>query len=189
MGPNMDEIQRYSAPRSTTKNRKLAMKLYRIGAAHVESNDDSEAIKNAAQSFRLSAELGLTRAQYQYGLCLMNGQGVDRNPVEAVRWFAKVAEKGVAKVQHNLGIMYLTGEDIPKDMYLATFWLQKASAQGVGSASYSLGFLYLKGDDVPQDHTRAMAYFNLAATQQMHDARDAFSKQGIDIEGSCVQWQ
>jgi TPR repeat protein len=44
----------------------------------------------------MAAEQGHTIAQFNLGLCFMYGQGVAKDPVEAVKWYRMAAEQGHA---------------------------------------------------------------------------------------------
>ena len=49
--------------------------------------------------WQMDAERGDARAQYKLGSCYYNGQGVETNYTEAVKWFRKSAEKNNAMAQ------------------------------------------------------------------------------------------
>ena len=55
------------------------------------------------------AEHGDADAQYNLGLMYYNGQGIDQDYREAVKWYQKAAEQGNADAQNNLGLMYNKG--------------------------------------------------------------------------------
>jgi Sel1 repeat len=53
------------------------------------------------------AELGDAEAQNSVGACYENGEGVDRNPSDALNWYRKAAEQGFAPAQMNLARYYV----------------------------------------------------------------------------------
>lgn len=55
---------------------------------------------------------------------------VNKNRVEAVRWFRKAADQGHAEAQFNLGNCYYNGEGVALDRAEAVRWLRKAADQG-----------------------------------------------------------
>ena len=61
--------------------------------------------KTAVKWYRLAAEQGYVRAQYNLGLMYANGQGVPQDYKTAVKWFRLAAEQGNADAQYNLGVM------------------------------------------------------------------------------------
>ena len=65
--------------------------------------------KEAVKWYRLAAEQGHAKAQYNLGLMYDNGEGVPQDYKEAVKWYRLAAEQGVASAQTNLGFMYYNG--------------------------------------------------------------------------------
>jgi len=57
------------------------------------SNNQANQVK-AAQLFRDAAYGGDLEAQFEFGICLRDGVGVQQNPQEAIEWFRKAAEAG-----------------------------------------------------------------------------------------------
>jgi TPR repeat protein len=49
----------------------------------------------AFKLFLRTAEAGHSEAQYYLGSCYHNGQGVQQDYVEGVKWYRKAAEQGV----------------------------------------------------------------------------------------------
>ena len=52
--------------------------------------DDAEAVR----WFRLAAEQGEARAQFNLGIRYANGEGVPQDDAEAIRWYRLAAEQG-----------------------------------------------------------------------------------------------
>jgi len=59
------------------------------------------------------------------------GDGVERDPAEAVVWFRKAAELAFTPSQVNLGVIYATGRGAPQDFVEAATWFRKAAEHGV----------------------------------------------------------
>ncbi|MGH7316325.1 MAG: tetratricopeptide repeat protein, partial [Candidatus Rokuibacteriota bacterium] len=72
----------------------------------------------------------LAPAQYQLGLRYANGDGVERDYAEAVKWYRRAAEQGVAFAQFNLGVRYANGQGVERDPVQAYHWFGVA-AQGL----------------------------------------------------------
>ena len=64
------------------------------------------------------------------GTLYYQGEGVQKDYVQAAYWIKKVAEQGNAEAQRILGSMYHDGKGVPKDDKQAAYWLKKATAQG-----------------------------------------------------------
>ena len=72
----------------------------------------------------------LTRAEATWGrgMCVAeNGWGMERNLVNAYRWYRKAAEDGLAYGQFNLGRCYGNGWGAAKDLSQAAFWYQRCA--------------------------------------------------------------
>ena len=80
--------------------------------------------------YRKAAEQGLAMAQLGLGECYTRGDGVEKNPAEAVKWWRKAAEQGLPEVQVLLGACYELGEGVKRDRTEAVKWYRKAAAQG-----------------------------------------------------------
>ena len=65
---------------------------------------DRKDYKEAVRLYRLSAEQGDAKAQFNLGNRYYNGQGVPQDYKEAVKWYRLSAEQGVAQAQYNLGV-------------------------------------------------------------------------------------
>jgi TPR repeat protein len=66
------------------------------------------------------------------------GQGVEKNPQKARRYYEKAANFGHAPSQTNLALMYFAGEGVKADSAQAMIWLKKAAAQGYPPAQRQL---------------------------------------------------
>ena len=55
-----------------------------------------------------------------------NGEGVEKDYAEVVKWYRKSADQGDAVAQNILGIMYEKGNGVEKDYVEALKWYNKA---------------------------------------------------------------
>jgi TPR repeat protein len=60
----------------------------------------------------------------------IRGEGVTKNPDEAVKWFRLSSEQGNAMAQYHLGLCYIEGEGVEKDYQEAYVWFALSAAQG-----------------------------------------------------------
>ena len=110
-----------------------------------------------------AADQGLAEAQHNLGKVHHFGEGVQKDEVEAVRWYRKAADQGFAAAQSNLGAAYYLGEGVPKDYAEAVRWFRKAADQGDSHAQYQLADAYHSGKSVPQNYAEAYFWLDLAA--------------------------
>ena len=92
-----------------------------------EAQQDDAARKQFLE-YKAKAEQGNLDAQYIIGLSWINGEGVEKDFVEAVKWFRKAAEQGDVNAQYLLGLTYASGKDVAKDYAEAYAWLNLAAA-------------------------------------------------------------
>lgn len=80
---------------------------------------------------KTNAEKGEVVAQYHLALMFDMGRGVDRNPLEAEKWYRKAAEQGYINAQYYLARMYsIETSGIEKNHAEALIWYKKAADQG-----------------------------------------------------------
>jgi TPR repeat protein len=100
----------------------------------------------AARWYRLAAEQGDARAQYNLGCCYQLGKGVLQNDADGAHWVRLAAEQGFAKAQYNLGLCYQCGtgvsEDEDESAVEAVRWFRLAAEQGFAEAQKFLGLCY-----------------------------------------------
>ncbi|MBI5427493.1 MAG: sel1 repeat family protein [Nitrospinae bacterium] len=119
---------------------------------------------------RKKAGQGDADAQYDLGVMYNIGRGVNRDYVEAARWFRKAAGQGHAGAQSYLGYLYEHGyEGVTQDNAEAARWYRKAAEQGHADAQYYLGDIYEVGRGVTRDDAESARWHRKAAEQgQVH---------------------
>ena len=100
-----NELKKSTAMRAVAEckgDKELAQSIYvnyrfeELSKEYLEKKKD-EARKKEEQ------ENSDAEAQHKLGLAYYNGDGVEKNYAEAVRWWRKAAEQGSLKAQYNLG--------------------------------------------------------------------------------------
>ncbi len=79
---------------------------------------------------RAKAEAGDAESQVELGRRYDKGEGVAKDPAEAVKWYRKAAEQNDAEGQLYLGLSYVKGEGVAEDLVEAYKWLLLAARQG-----------------------------------------------------------
>ena len=85
---------------------------------------------SALTEWRTLADEGDAEAQTAIAGLYRYGQGVERDDMEAARWYLRAAEQGEVNAQLNLGEMYAGGLGMPRDPVQAYLWLSLAATQG-----------------------------------------------------------
>ncbi len=74
------------------------------------------------------------------------GLGVEKNVLEAIKWYVKSSERGYAVASNNLAGIYLSGDEgITADPIEADKWFQKSREQGFSHSPVSSDYLNLTG--------------------------------------------
>ena len=106
-----------------------------------------------------------------------NGEGVEKNEVEAVRLYRLAAEAGYAPAQTSLGFAYDMGRGgVPESDEDALKWYRLAADQGYAHGQYLLGTMYQNGQAVAKDLNEAARWFRLAIAQGNESAKKALER-------------
>ena len=117
------------------------------------------------QVIKTMAEQRDAYAQYRMGYRYANGDGVEKNLVESLKWYRQAAENGQVEAQYRLGFIYEQGKGVPVDYVESASWWRKAADQGHAGAQFSLGYCYGRGEGVPRSPSEAVKWFRKSADQ------------------------
>lgn len=87
------------------------------------------------RTLRPLAERGHAIAQFNLGVMHDFGQGIAKDPVQAVKWYRLAAAQGHGAAQFNLGGLYFEGLGVPRDLVRATMWFTLSAAAGIPGAA------------------------------------------------------
>lgn len=119
----------------------------------------------ALKEFSPLAGQGNAEAQLYLGKMYMMGQGVLRDPEQAMKWLKASASQGNADAQFFVGAYYVLPH---KDIAEGVKWLRLSAEQGQQDAQLLLGKTYLQGDkDFPRDPVQAEMWLQLAAKDNL----------------------
>jgi TPR repeat protein len=111
------------------------------------------------------AEKGNADAQLILGKMYWMGQGVLKDPDQAMKWFKASALQGNADAQFYLGSIYLLPHT---DIAEGVKWLRLSAEQGNQDAQWMLGKTYLQGaKELPRDPVQAEMWLWLAAKDNL----------------------
>jgi TPR repeat protein len=149
-----------------------------VGIAAVEKlqSKDAQAIfddlKNSCGEESLlpfmqeQADNGKANAQAWLGQAYAHGiDGLEKNPVQAVRWYGLAAKQGNTDAEINLGVYYSEGFGVQKDDARAAALWQLAADEGRPEAQTDLASFYLEGTGVAQNLQQARQLFHDAAVR------------------------
>ena len=98
----------------------------------------------AAEMFYEGATEGNPEAAFDYAYCLMNGYGVERDPVLAKSFYVFASQR-VGEAAYNLSVMYLHGNGVKRDYKKSFEYMKDAAELGVIEAQLYLGVAYTLG--------------------------------------------
>lgn len=140
-----------------------------LGAATFAANVATAAVP--ISELRAMAEAGNLEAHTELAKAYFNGDGVQKDEQEAIKWLRMAALQGNARAQSNLGACYETGRGVPVDPDESLHWYRKAAEQGWRDAQYNLARFYAWGIVVPKDDSEAVKWYSKAANQGDPDAQ------------------
>lgn len=82
-------------------------------------------IQKANSWYKKAADLDYDSSQYQYGLNAFNGNGMEKNIDEGLKYLRLAGHNNNYLAQEALGIIYCSGLNIEKDTQVGWYWLDK----------------------------------------------------------------
>jgi hypothetical protein len=121
---NADEAS--DSPRASV----VASAFVALGSYYLHGIKNSQVASNperAAELFQYAASyFGDPIAQFNLARLYLEGNGVDRDELQAARWFNLAAEKGHHGAQALLGRMLVNGQGVPRERARGLMWLSMA---------------------------------------------------------------
>jgi len=134
----------------------------------------------ATQLFEQAAKNGYAQAQLMLGLQYKEGNGIEKDSVQAIQWFHKAAEQGLAEAQYNYALCCRSGEGIEENPHQAAQWFEKAAEQNHAGAQYELGHCYMMGCGVDENANTAIYWFQKAADNGLISAQAVVGYKKIE---------
>ncbi len=123
--------------------------------------------KTAIYFFSYFANLGYSKAQYNYAIMLKNGLGTRKNENEAFNWFFLSAKQNNMLANYALAHSYEKGIGTEKNLGLALDSYKKAALLGHASSKMNLGNIYFKGIGTKKSNSKAHFWWRLALDQNL----------------------
>lgn len=114
-------------------------------------------------------------AAFQVAVMYEDGQGVEKNSIEAVSWYREAIQRGSAGAARNLANRYLDGTGVTKDFERAVHYYQRAGELGDANSFYFLGQLLWDPNSDKRDAKRAMGFYAMAAKAGHAEAHNALA--------------
>jgi TPR repeat protein len=139
-------------------------KVFYFVAAFTIASSLFAATKQAEEVRRL-AEQGDLQAEVKLARMYEEGQGVQKDFGEALKWYQEAAEHGNALAQGTLGWFYQSGQGVETNFQTAISWYRKAAEQGHAMSQLNLAVMYDDGIGTATNKEEAVKWYRLAADQ------------------------
>jgi len=147
----------------------LLADAFQTAGRHAEA---TELFRHTTELHRKAAERGDATAQDRLGNQYLWGNGVDKDPVEALKWYRLAAKQGNSFGQFHAGMMYALGRGTNRDDAEAVRWYRMAADQNQPYGQIALGRMYAQGRGVEENETEAAILYHRAAEHYLTPTRD-----------------
>jgi len=146
--------------------------MYNLGALCSRQFPDTNAMAEASQWFKQSADLGDPLACLELAHFYKGGWGILETNLENYHyWRFKAASLGATEAQYEMGAAYRTGDGVPMDVEGSLVWYRKAAAKNHPKAIYDLALHYLGEKTNPASMVFADEYMLRAARAGHREAQ------------------
>lgn len=111
------------------------------------SNESSGLLEH----WRATANRGDANAQFKLGRMYADGDGVEPDVDEAIKWHRLAATNGHSEAQFNLGVILTSGLGKERNIHEAIRFYEQAFANGIAEAAHNLAVIYDEGIEVQKD--------------------------------------
>ena len=118
----------------------------------------------ASGHFEKGALLGHSASQFNYGISVLNGEGLPADPLESAFWFFMSAKNNNPKAMVNLAVSYRRGTGVHPNGELMLYWYAKAALQLFPDGVFNLG-LSLQNEEVLRGNSSVGTNLKMCADQ------------------------
>ncbi|MDE7159698.1 MAG: sel1 repeat family protein [Muribaculaceae bacterium] len=115
------------------------------------------------ENFKRAGERGHAIAQYNVGVCYINGWGVEKDENEAYKWWMMGASQGYPSAEAAVGKCHFNGWGVPKDEKEAMKWWRKAADSNDIDGMVAMAYSYFMGTGVEKDNEEGLKWAQKAA--------------------------
>lgn len=185
-GKNKEGLRQYKIIAKYENNKEFQYFLadyYYKEYLNQEEEKEEELLKESLKYYKIAARNQHVEAQYKLFEIYSNGEIIEKDNQEAIKWLKESAEQGYAEAQNDLGIYCRDESKFGKK--LAFGWSEKAARQGYAEAQTNVGECYKEGLGVERNTQRAFYWFNEAAKKGVARAQYYMGECYKNDEGVC----
>lgn len=171
----------YHAWLATMGSQQHDNKAFPVASLPSKTNNYSQVPLNRLEN---QAILGDFDAQFELAQRYQNGLGVEKNTLDAIRWYQLAANQQDLRAKYQLAVLYLEGKDVPADIPNGLALLEDAAFKGNVDAQYALACLYEQGlvdasgkEVIQPNIDKALSMYQLAAFNQYGPAQYRLAEQ------------
>ena len=153
---------------NTERHASTASAVLVIDATGMAPKSDKHQASMDTPDVLARAESGDAHAQTEAALAFLKGDGVDADPMAAIRWSQTAAAQGDANAQFILASLYAEG--VKPNPQRAFRWFSTAAAHGNAKAMHNLAMAYLNGQGTEKDTAAAINWLVKAANGGYRDS-------------------
>ena len=87
---------------------------------------------------------------FELGVRYELGQGVEKDPYKAAKYYALAVDEGNPAAECALGEMYMGGNGVPKDHVKGIELFTRSASKGFSKSMFNMGMVFWAGAGVPQ---------------------------------------
>ena len=174
-----------------------------VACMYYDGDGTEQDYKKAVEWYRTAAIQGNQASQYELGIMLLRGQGIDADSDSALEWIKKSAgddanfryiKEGNPDAQRVLGIMYMKGYLVPKDLERAFLLIKSSAAKKDIKSIEILASMYYSGKGCEVDIPRAAELYTESAEAGLPESQRNLAHllaNGLGKEkdlGSAIMW-
>lgn len=147
-------------------NNNSQLKLGKIYYLFSILEDTDKYNKKYIELFTESSINGNAEAQYWLGQCYHNGDGIEKDYKEAIKWYIMSANNEYNKAQHILGMMYYFGEGVNENNEESIKWFIKSAENGNTYSQQWLSDCYYYSKGIKKDYKEALKWYKTLLQQK-----------------------
>ena len=165
-----------------------------VSKGGLDTNGVWRIMKRGYECFEKAAAQKDPNGLYNFGMCLLNGYGCERDPEKALSYFMAAALSDHPEAINNIGGFYRDGIVVEKDDFLATRYFSRSAELGNTYGELNFALALQRGEGIAQDEARAFGLFKDAASKGNAEAMNAlgmcyFTGSGTEKnELAAVMW-
>ena len=118
--------------------------------------------EETVDQLKAKAAAGDRHAHERLATIYFQGDGVEKDHAQALRWATKPAEQDDVMCAGMIAQIHYQGRGVKRDLPAALAWFKRAAALGDANAAFTAGLMNDEGHGVPRNPVEALAWYRLS---------------------------